>query len=577
MIKDELVRRIERAVRACQQGGALPAPTDDEVTLPAISVTPSRDPARGDYSCDIALLLARDWRRPPRDVAQAIVRCLSEETGDDGILHAAEVADAGFINFRLAPGALGSVLRRIVETGDAFGRPSAEPEQRRRVLVEFVSAHPSGPITVQHGRGAVIGDTLVALLVACGNDVQREFYVNDAASAHQTRLLARSVLARCRQTLGLADASRGDDGLAGEYVDDLASAVLAQSETERLVRRADTEQAVAALAPFVSGHVRQTQQADLESFGVRFDTWQTESSLLENGAVEQTLVALKAAGHAYEKNGALWLRSSAFGDEQDRVLVRSGADGSAPTYIAGDLAYHANKFARGFDALVNVFGADHGGYVARTRAGLRALGLDESRLRIVVYQPVRLLQDGQERRGGRHGGAWVTLSELVAEVGRDAGRFFLLLAPPDAPLDLDLNLARTRGMDNPLYRIQAVCARCQAALSDAEAAPPNTSTSLDGADVARLLDADEIALVKRLADFPDEVRAAADNAAPHLLPRYLLNVADQFLRHGDRTATAASASDPALFAARQLLLRGTQIVLRSGLDLLGVSAVAASE
>ena len=562
MIKDELVRIVRDALDACRASGALALPPND--ALPPIVIEAPRNPEHGDYATNIAVALAKTLRQPPRHVAESIAGCLP--VGGENIVRTAHVADAGFINFRLAPGFWGETLRGIVGAGEAWGR--SNDGQGRRVLLEFVSANPNGPITAQRGRGGAIGDALAALYQATGWQAEREFYVNDAANSLPLRGFARSTLARYRQLLGRDDPVP-DDGYPAEYVFDIARHVYAEAGDQY----ADlTEaQALPVFQNLATRHMRARQESALAAFGIHFDHWYSEAALNASGAVEKTLAVLRESGHAYEQGGALWLRSTRFGDDKDRVLVR--ADGT-PTYIAGDLAYHAEKFARGFDAFVNVFDADHVGYVARTQAGLAALGLDPSRLHVLVYQPVRLIQEGQEVRTGRSAGDFVTLAELVDQVGRDAARFFFLLRSPDAPLDFDLDLAKRGEKENPLFYAQYAHARCCAILEKAGLSAPDLETA---ADLTLLSDADEIALIKRLADFPDEIREAAADRAPHRVPHYVLDVAAKFHAYYDRGSRDAALSilrpdEPALTRARLTLTQAVRITLANAFALLGVSA-----
>ncbi len=565
MIKDELARIVAGALDACRASGALALPNGD-AGWPPIGIEPPHNPAHGDYAVNVALALAKTLRRPPREVAEIIVACLP--TGGANLVQAVSVADAGFINLRLAPGFWGETLRGIVRAGESWGR--SNEGRGRRVLLEFVSANPHGPITVQHGRGGVIGDALAALYAAAGWQAEREFYVNDATNALQMRVFARSVLARYHQLLGRDDPVP-DDGYSSEYVFDVARDILAEAGD----RYADlpNAQVLSFFQDRAARLMRAQQESALAAFGVRFDNWYSETALYQSGAVEKVLAALKNAGHAYEQGGALWLRSTSFGDDQDRVLAR--VDGS-PTYIAGDLAYHAEKFARGFDALVNVFGGDHAGYVARTQAGLAALGKNPARLHIVVYQLVRLIQEGQETRLSKPAGSVATLAELVNEVGRDAARFFFLLHAPNAPLDFDLDLARRAEKENPLFYAHYAHARCCAILETAGATDVPFSDP-EAADLTLLNDADEIALIKRLADFPDEVREAANALSPHRVAHYVLEVAAKFHAYHDRgnhdpALRLIRPDEPAVTAARLILTQAVRLTLANAFALLGINA-----
>lgn len=563
MIKQQLMDLVAEAVQACQDSGAFALP---EGTLPPVEIDAPRNPDFGDYATNVALVLAKTVRKPPRQVAERIIEQL--KLTDGGPLRSAEIAGAGFINFRLAPGFLGEALRAIARSGSAFGRTDEEPGER--VLVEFVSANPNGPITVAHGRGGAIGDALASLLDWTGKTVSREFYINDATNSTQMKTFARSVFARYRQLLGHED-SIPDDGYPGEYVVDIAHAIL-EREGDRF-ENLPADDAVPRFQDFAIEGMKAQQEAALAAFGIRFDTWYSENTLHENDAVAAVLEELKQRGHAYEQGGALWLRSTDFGDDKDRVLVR--ADGSA-TYIAGDLAYHREKFARGFDRLVNIWGADHHGYVPRTRAGLAALGYDPDRLHILVYQLVRLLKDGQEVKMGKRAGNIVTMEELLDEVGRDAARFFFLLRSSDSPLDFDLDLAKKQEKENPVYYAQYAHARCCSVFEKARAADVPFPEP-DGPDLTLLTHPDEIALIKKLTDFPEEIREAARSCVPHRVPRYVLDLAALFhgyydLGNRDPALRLVRPDAPELTQARLLLARGVRIVLANAFALLGISA-----
>jgi arginyl-tRNA synthetase len=436
--------------------------------------------------------------------------------------------------------AAAGVLRAIAEGGPGYGR--SDGESKGRVLLEFVSANPNGPVTAAHGRGGVLGDTLAALLGFTGSKTTREFYVNDATNSRQMRQFARAVQAHYRRLLGddaaLADAARADDGgYPDEFVERVARELLAK-EGDRL-NAPSADWSLALVQEAATRLMRTEQEETLAALGVRFDAWFSENALLAHGAVERVLARLRDAGHAYEQGGALWLRSTPFGDEADRTLVR--ADGT-PTYLAGDLAYHADKFERGYDTLVDIWSADHAGYVDRTRAGLAALGYDPGRLHILLHGPVRLLKDGTEIKG-RFGGV-PTLAEILEETRPDVARLLLLGGPAEAPLDLDADAAMHSDRTNPVAYLREALRRCQ------EPQPTDGAVEFTG---------EEAALIETLADFPEEVRRAADKLAPDQLLLYALSLADRWVR--------LSGSPPALLA------RATAVVLTNTLGILGVAAV----
>ncbi|MBC8103881.1 MAG: arginine--tRNA ligase [Cytophagales bacterium] len=457
-------------------------------------------------------------------------------------------------------------LRRVLSQGQRYGR--SETSTGRRVIVEFVSANPNGPITVAHGRGGALGDALAALLEWTGNDVSREFYVNDAAGSPQMRIFARSLLARYRQQFGQDDPIP-EDGYPGDYVIEIARQIADRDGDQYLALPSETAAPIFEALALRGMH--EQQSATLAAFGIRYDTWFSEQTLHASGAVEKVLGQLKMRDLAYEENGALWLRSTRFGDDNDRVLVR--AEGT-PTYLAGDLAYHADKLARHFDRLVDVWGADHQGYIARTQAGLAALSDAPAPLQIALYQPVRLLKEGVEVRMGRRGETTITLDELIREVGRDAARFFFLLHPADAALDFDMDLARTQRRENPVFAVQSAHARCCAAQKAAQGAgvlfPAEGGVSLD---LVSLTQPAEVALIQKIAAFPDEVAAASDTLAPCRIARYALDLASLFHPWQDQQDSGAPAGDDRSLAQAHLaLVQGVRITLANALTLLGVSA-----
>ncbi len=439
-------------------------------------------------------------------------------------------------------------LQSIADQGEAYGKSARGAGAP--ILFEYVSANPNGPLSVAHGRGGVVGDTLARLYAFSGHEVRREFYVNDATSSAQMTLFARSVWARYRQLNGDANAALPEDGYFAEYVSDIARAIAA-AHGDRYKTLPETD-ALSVLEKLSREAMLARQQTALADLGVSYDTWFSESELHRTGAVADVLEKLRASGNAYEAGGALWLRSSAFGDDNDRVLLR--ATGAA-TYLLGDLAYHHNKFERGFSRLVNVWGTDHSGYVGRTKAGLAAMGFDPASLHIVLCHPVRVVQEGAEVKEWG-GGSGVTLDELTREAGRDAVRFILLQNAPDAPLDFDLDLARGNDKANPLYRVRATLAR---AAQRAEASPPSNGNVATNS----VTPAGE-SLAARLRDFPDEVEQAATQFAPHRIARYVVEVADLF------DDLCAHGGDAPLFVCAAV-----QTTLANALSLLGIAVSAA--
>jgi arginyl-tRNA synthetase len=545
---------MERALEAAQQAGQLP-PGE----VPAFEVEIPRSEQFGDYSTNLAMVLARQVRRNPREVADILLAHLPEETRQ--WVERAEIAGAGFLNFYLKPGWTGEVVRHILQQGEHYGETTLGAG--KRVLIEFVSANPTGPLTLGHGRNATVGDTLARLFQALGYQVEREFYINDGQSSTQIRNFALSVLTRYQQLRG-EPVEMPEDAYHGDYVIEIAKWIRQQYGDT-----ADQGEPSAVLKRFeqwATSQMLQEQQRDLSDFRVHFDRWFSEQSLYETGAVERTLQRLREMGYAYESEGALWLRSTAFGDEKDRVLVRANG---MPTYLASDIAYHLDKYERGYDLLVNLWGADHHGYVARMKAAVAALGYNPDQLVILIYQLVNLFRGAEPVRMSKRTGELITLREVMDEIGVDALRFFYLLRSHDSTLDIDLELAKEQSEKNPVFYVQYAHARiCSIERVAAEHGVP--FPTLEETDLSLLTHPEEVALVKRLAEFPEEVRFAGLQYAPHRLTTYALDVARAF--HGFYTECRVLSDDPHLTKARLLLIRAARIVLHNTLALMGVSA-----
>lgn len=530
---------------------------------PEIQLERPRDPTHGDVATNVALTLARPLRRSPREIAQDIAERLDlSAAGVDSV----DVAGPGFLNFRLGSAAVASVVDDILGADEAYGRSTAGGG--RPVMVEFVSANPTGPLHLGHGRQAALGDAIASLLAWTGWKTYREFYYND--SGRQMELLARSVRARYRQHLG-RDEPVPEDGYQGEYVQDVARS-LAEEAGDRWLDD-DSDEALDAIRAFAVSMLRAEQDRDLGDFRVRFDHHFLESSLYEGGAVDETIRALKATGLVYEHEGATWLRTSQFGDQKDRVMVRANGQ---PTYFLPDVAYHMDKWGRGFHRVINVQGSDHHGTVDRVRAGLQALGLPAGYPEYVLHQMVRVVQDGHEVKFSKRAGSGMTLRELYERVGVDVTRYFFQMRKPDAHLLFDLDVALDQSDKNPVYKVQYAHARmcsifARAGLEPSDAAPGSGDTSLLVHDLER-------ELVKRLGEFPVSVARASEHASPHMVCDYLeqaAGAANSWYHAGNPTRSpelAVLVDDPALRGARLALARAVQIVLRNGLTLLGIDA-----
>ncbi|GED45318.1 arginine--tRNA ligase [Vreelandella aquamarina] len=557
-MKDTIISLLEGAVDALKHQGVLP----NDLT-PTIKVDPTKDKAHGDYATNLALMLAKPSGMKPRELADTLVAALPASDA----IQKTEIAGPGFINFFAAADAAAQIVAQVLDSGDAFGRSLIGKGEK--VQVEFVSANPTGPLHVGHGRGAAIGDSLCRLLEATGYDVTREFYYNDAGA--QIKNLALSVQARAKG-LGPDDASWPEDGYRGEYIVDVANDYMAgktvTADDREVTAKADADD-LDAIQAFAVAWLRREQDLDLKAFGVEFDVYFLESSLYEKGNVDATVEKLVANGHTYEKDGAMWLRTTDFGDDKDRVMrKREGGY----TYFLPDVAYHLNKWQRGFKTVINEQGADHHSTVTRVRAGLQALevGIPQGWPDYVLHQMVMVTRSGVEVKLSKRAGSYVTIRDLIDEVGRDATRFFLAARRADSQLTFDIDLARSQSNDNPVYYIQYAHARVCSMLRKAEEAGQPFDHSIATAHLA-LLDSDqEKAVLNRLARYPEVVEHAAKNREPQQVAQYLLDLAGDF--HTCYNAVKVMVDDDTLRNTRLALGLATRQVLRNGLDLMGVSA-----
>jgi arginyl-tRNA synthetase len=520
----------------------LGAPADIEPALER-----PRDPAFGDWSSNLAMVLARPLGRKPREIADDIRRRFEH---DDGHIATVEIAGPGFLNFRLHAVTIAGDLPEIIAAGDRYGR--FDTGARRPVVVEFVSANPTGPLHVGHGRQAALGDAIATLLECTGWKVSREFYYNDAGA--QIANLALSVQARIREERG-EEAAIPDGGYHGEYIRDIATSYGGSADD------------LHAIAAHAVRELRREQDGDLAAFGVAFDTYYLESSLYEDGRVEQTVQQLIERGMAYEHEGAQWLRTTAFGDDKDRVMRKS--DGTY-TYFVPDVAYHVTKWERGFTRAINVQGADHHSTVTRVRAGLQALGIGipADYPEYVLHQLVTVTRGGEEVKISKRAGSYVTVRDLVDEVGRDAVRYFFLMRKGESHLEFDVDLARKQSEENPVYYIQMAHARMCGIfrVGGAEAAGVDPAQT----DLSVLSEPEERELIKALADFPALLEGAAAALEPHRIAGYLLDTSR--LAHTWYHKHHVLGGAEPVRSARLVLARATQVVLANGLAVLGINA-----
>jgi arginyl-tRNA synthetase len=534
---------IERALQK-----ALEKEAPEYAKLPFYSLERPKQAGHGDYSSSVALQLAKRLNKKPRELAETLVSSIVAVTpAISALIEQPKIDGPGFINFRLKQGTKLDAVRQVLKAGAAYGRVrKAKPES---VMVEFVSANPTGPLHVGHGRQAAIGDALAALIESQGDKVTREFYYNDAGA--QIQNLALSVQARARG-LKPGDARWPPDGYAGEYIAEIAKAFSGPDDLE-LIRR------------FAVDYLRKEQDIDLREFGVKFDVYYLESSLYAEGKVDEVVKALRASGKTYEKDGALWLRSTDYGDDKDRVIRKSDA---TYTYFVPDVAYHLTKWRRGFTKVINVQGTDHMGTTARVRAGLQALnvGVPRGYPDYVMHSMVRVMRGGEEVKISKRAGSYVTLRDLLDWVGRDAVRFFLISRKADADFVFDIDLARAQTEENPVYYVQYAHARVCSVLAQWGGDPGK----LSAAGLSALKGEKELGLAQRIGEFPELIAEAARELAPHSVTFYLRSLAAEF--HSYYNAERILVDDEALRTARLALCAAVRQTLASGLSLLGVGA-----
>jgi arginyl-tRNA synthetase len=548
-VREQLTKLIQEASQEIQKSFS-----ENPVEFPVAFSVPKNE-VYGDYATNLALSMAKVFKKSPMKIAESLV---GQIPTDLSWLEKVEVVKPGFINFFLKDKALQDILPLIIDQRELFGQ--GHWGQGKKIQIEFVSANPTGPLHIGHGRGAALGGVLTNLLKATGHEVSTEYYLNDLGT--QMENLGRSIQARFRELRGEGGLFP-DNGYKGDYIKEIAAEIL-KEKTDR--PGDDSTQDLAFFSLFGRQAILKDIQKDLETFGIKFDHWFSEESLVRQGLVEDLIQAMKNKGLFYENEGALWFRSSDFGDEKDRVVVRANG---ALTYFASDMAYHLQKFNRGFDRLIDIWGADHHGYVPRLKAALQSLGLDSKALTVILVQLVTLIREGKPVAMSTRAGEFVTLKEVLDEVGRDAARFIFLTRRSDSPLDFDLDLAKKQSNENPVYYVQYAHARVCSILAVARSQGFMVE-HLDNHTVHRLTLPEERKLCKHLTEYPEEVYQAATKLEPHRIPFYLGELAAQF--HHYYNHHRIIQEDQELSQARLILSQAIGTVIKNALNLLGVSA-----
>jgi len=523
--------------------------------IPKIILLIPKNKSHGDLSTNIAMQLSRQLPAKPLDIANFIVNNLDIQ---DTIVDKVKIAGSGFINFWLSENWLYKVLDEIREQGENYGKVNLG--KGKRIQIEFVSVNPTGPLHVGHGKCAAVGDALSSILKTVGYEVEKEYYIND--QGRQIDLLGESVQARYNNLLG-ENKKFPDDGYKGEYIVDLAKKVIDKFQDKYKGR--DDKESQEFFREFTLKKILSGIKKDLKDFGVEFDVWFSEKSLYKHNKLQEVIELLKLRSFLYEKEGAFWLKSTDFGDEKDRVVIR---ENNIPTYLASDIIYHQNKYQRGFDKVIDIWGADHHGYIKRMKAATQALGYPESFLDVLIVQFVTLIKDGKEVGMSTRGGEFVTLRDLIQEVGKDVARYFFLMRSYDSHTEFDLDVAKSQSMENPVYYIQYAYARICSIIKKAEQEgiklDKNNTTNL------HLLDKEEeLELIKKLSSFKEVVKKSALTWKPHLLTTYLYDLASSF--HKYYTLHRVITEDTGLTKARLTLIDCTRIVLLSALKILGIS------
>jgi len=550
-MKDLLRTLLENTFQSCHREGFLEA-----AVVPEFSIDVPRNKAHGDLAANLAMVLAKPERKSPREIAAQLISRIEDP---DGIIEKTEIAGPGFINFYLKKTVWHDVLKKIEEQGQSFG--SSSMGKGEKIIIEFVSANPTGPLHIGHGRGAAVGDAFANILSFCGYSVSREYYVNDVGNQMQN--LGKSVYIRYCQLLK-KDMEFPDGLYQGEYIAGIAKEIILRHGNRFL--ETEEKEAAGFFTEFASSYLLKGIEKDLELFGVHFDSWFSEKKLFDTSEVDETIKFFRKEGLFYEHEGALWFKASEFGDEKDRVIIKN--DGKT-TYFASDIAYHRDKYRRGFQKAIDIWGADHHGYIPRIRAVLKALDIPRDRFGVILVQIVSLLRDGTPVAMSTRSGQFVTLREVIEEVGKDACRFIFLTRRSDAQLDFDLSVAKKQSDENPVFYVQYAHARICSIISFAKqqgTEVPCFSTVNPGL----LSMPEEFDIMKTLSRFPGVISGSASSSEPHRVATYLLELVSQF--HSYYNKGRVITSEEELTAARLLLVNSVRSVLKNGMALLGVNA-----
>jgi len=551
LAKDIIAEKIEKALELAKVQGLLPLET-----MPEVTVERPAKPEHGDFATNLPMRLARATRIAPMEIAKTLAKVITA----DEIIEKATAAPPGFINITLKESWLQKQVEGIKEAGQRYGNMKASKPEK--VMIEFVSVNPTGPVHVGHTRGAVLGSALASVLEAAGHSVTREYYVNDAGT--QMELFYASVLARYLQALG-QEAELPSGGYQGEYIGELAREIL-EKQGDRFAKM-ERGQALKELGDIAREKMVAHIREDLLKLGVDFHNWFSEHTLYDTKEYDKAMGLLKDAGHLAQREGALWFASSALGEDKDNVVVRSSG---APTYFASDIAYHHNKFIkRGFDRVINIWGADHQGHVSRLKAAVGALGVEPSRLEVIIAQMVTLKRGDHVVKASKRAGEFVTLRELVEEVGPDACRYFFLARAPNTQMDFDLELAKQESSENPVYYVQYAHARISGILRSAK----GKGLGWSAGDVSLLKDPNELALIRKMLELPELVERAASKLEPHHLPHYALELATAFHWFYENCRVLSSdPKDTPMSLARLKLVEASKVALGRTLGLMGMRA-----